>query len=47
MPDSRRLPRTAAFWSVAVLLVLMLAASGVPSRSTACTRSSSASAPAC
>lgn len=28
---SRRLPRTAAFWSVAVLLVLMLAASGVPS----------------
>ncbi len=26
-----RLPRTAAFWSVAVLLVLMLAASGVPS----------------
>ena len=31
MPVSRRLPRTAAFWSVAVLLVLMLAASGVPS----------------
>ena len=30
MPRSR-LPRTAAFWSVAVLLVLMLAASGVPS----------------
>jgi len=30
VPD-RRLPRTAAFWSVAVLLVLMLAASGVPS----------------
>lgn len=28
---SRRLPRAAAFWSVAVLLVLMLAASGVPS----------------
>jgi MFS family permease len=28
---TRRLPRTAAFWSVAVLLVLMLAASGVPS----------------
>jgi len=28
---SRRLPTTAAFWSVAVLLVLMLAASGVPS----------------
>ena len=27
----RRLPRTAAFWSVAALLVLMLAASGVPS----------------
>jgi predicted MFS family arabinose efflux permease len=27
----RRLPTTAAFWSVAVLLVLMLAASGVPS----------------
>lgn len=27
----RPLPRTAAFWSVAVLLVLMLAASGVPS----------------
>jgi MFS family permease len=26
-----RLPRTAAFWSVAALLVLMLAASGVPS----------------
>lgn len=31
MPESRRLPRTPAFWSVAVLLVLMLAASGVPS----------------
>ena len=31
MPVSLRLPRTAAFWSVAVLLVLMLAASGVPS----------------
>ncbi len=31
MPAPRRLPRTAAFWSVAVLLVLMLAASGVPS----------------
>jgi MFS family permease len=31
VPASRRLPRTAAFWSVAVLLVLMLAASGVPS----------------
>jgi MFS family permease len=31
VPVSRRLPRTAAFWSVAVLLVLMLAASGVPS----------------
>ncbi|MCW2743354.1 MAG: Major Facilitator Superfamily transporter [Blastococcus sp.] len=31
MPVHRRLPRTAAFWSVAVLLVLMLAASGVPS----------------
>ncbi len=31
MPVPRRLPRTAAFWSVAVLLVLMLAASGVPS----------------
>ena len=30
VPD-RRLPRTAAFWSVAALLVLMLAASGVPS----------------
>ena len=30
MPSSR-LPRTAAFWSVAALLVLMLAASGVPS----------------
>ena len=30
MPD-HRLPRTAAFWSVAALLVLMLAASGVPS----------------
>jgi MFS family permease len=28
---ARRLPRTAAFWSVAVFLVLMLAASGVPS----------------
>jgi len=28
---NRRLPPTAAFWSVAVLLVLMLAASGVPS----------------
>ena len=28
---TRRLPRPAAFWSVAVLLVLMLAASGVPS----------------
>ena len=28
---TRRLPRAAAFWSVAVLLVLMLAASGVPS----------------
>jgi MFS family permease len=28
---ARRLPRTTAFWSVAVLLVLMLAASGVPS----------------
>jgi MFS family permease len=28
---TRRLPRTAAFWSVAVFLVLMLAASGVPS----------------
>ena len=28
---ARRLPPTAAFWSVAVLLVLMLAASGVPS----------------
>src|SRR5687767_4191810 len=28
---TRRLPRTGAFWSVAVLLVLMLAASGVPS----------------
>jgi MFS family permease len=28
---SRRLPRAAAFWSVAALLVLMLAASGVPS----------------
>ena len=28
---SRRLSRPAAFWSVAVLLVLMLAASGVPS----------------
>jgi MFS family permease len=27
----RQLPRTAAFWTVAVLLVLMLAASGVPS----------------
>src|SRR5881394_2813284 len=27
----RRLSRPAAFWSVAVLLVLMLAASGVPS----------------
>jgi MFS family permease len=27
----RRLPRTAAFWSVAGLLILMLAASGVPS----------------
>ena len=31
MPVHLRLPRTAAFWSVAVLLVLMLAASGVPS----------------
>ena len=31
MPVSRRLPRAAAFWSAAVLLVLMLAASGVPS----------------
>jgi predicted MFS family arabinose efflux permease len=31
VPVSLRLPRTAAFWSVAVLLVLMLAASGVPS----------------
>ncbi|TKJ20525.1 MFS transporter [Blastococcus sp. CCUG 61487] len=31
MPVSRRLPRAPAFWSVAVLLVLMLAASGVPS----------------
>lgn len=31
MPVSRRLPQAAAFWSVAVLLVLMLAASGVPS----------------
>ena len=31
MPVSRRLPRVPAFWSVAVLLVLMLAASGVPS----------------
>lgn len=31
VPVSRRLPRAAAFWSVAVLLVLMLAASGVPS----------------
>ena len=31
MPESRRLPRAPAFWSVAVLLVLMLAASGVPS----------------
>ncbi|WP_246064106.1 MFS transporter [Blastococcus colisei] len=31
MPVSRRLPRAAAFWSVAVFLVLMLAASGVPS----------------
>jgi MFS family permease len=31
VPVSRRLPPTAAFWSVAVLLVLMLAASGVPS----------------
>lgn len=30
VPD-RCLPRTAAFWSVAALLVLMLAASGVPS----------------
>ena len=41
-------PRPAAFWSVAVLLVLMLAASGVPvARCTACTRRSSASAPAC
>lgn len=29
--STRRLPRPAAFWSVAVLLVLMLAASGVPS----------------
>ena len=28
---TRRLSRTTAFWSVAVLLVLMLAASGVPS----------------
>jgi MFS family permease len=28
---TRRLPRAAAFWSVAILLVLMLAASGVPS----------------
>ena len=28
---TRRLPRPAAFWSVAVILVLMLAASGVPS----------------
>ena len=28
---TRRLSRPAAFWSVAVLLVLMLAASGVPS----------------
>jgi MFS family permease len=28
---TRRVPRAAAFWSVAVLLVLMLAASGVPS----------------
>src|SRR5687767_3940413 len=28
---TRRLPRTGAFWSVVVLLVLMLAASGVPS----------------
>ena len=31
MPVPRRLPRTPAFWTVAVLLVLMLAASGVPS----------------
>jgi len=31
VPVSRRLPRAAAFWSVAALLVLMLAASGVPS----------------
>ena len=31
MPESRRLARAPAFWSVAVLLVLMLAASGVPS----------------
>jgi MFS family permease len=31
VPESRRLPRAPAFWSVAVLLVLMLAASGVPS----------------
>jgi predicted MFS family arabinose efflux permease len=31
VPVHRRLPRTAAFWLVAVLLVLMLAASGVPS----------------
>jgi MFS family permease len=31
VPVSLRLPRTAAFWSVTVLLVLMLAASGVPS----------------
>ncbi|MBN1091389.1 MFS transporter [Blastococcus sp. TML/M2B] len=31
VPPSRRLPRAPAFWSVAVLLVLMLAASGVPS----------------
>ena len=31
VPVFRRLPRAAAFWSVAALLVLMLAASGVPS----------------
>lgn len=31
VPVSHRLPQSAAFWSVAVLLVIVLAASGVPS----------------
>lgn len=47
-PEGRRLPvlpRAAAFWLVAGITAILLAASSAPSPSTPCTRPSSASTP--